>query len=337
MTVPKARWRLGRGVPGDDYAAGFAAGYEDCWSWYPGYRHRVNPAGVRPVSAFGRGWCDGWATAQHEAGQHAGELSVPPAVRPVGTVDDPKDPEGLEDYQPEAEAAESGRPSQGPSSGDAGTRGRFIAVDTAERFWSKVAAQPGPDGCWWWTEALDRDGYGRFRVTDRPGRYRHVQAHRWAYQHTRGPISAGLTVDHRCHTHDRHCPGGRTCAHRRCVRPDHLELVTAEENRRRAYSRPRPKETSVTPHPNHPPAGDQVPTGPDTDSPAPKTVWRVDEAAAKALMVIGRAKSPELERRLREVLAKRSHQLVIFDPKNHADFDLAEHVLAIPDDEEPVR
>ena len=93
----------------------------------------------------------------------------------------------------------------------------------------------------------------------------------------------------------------------------------------------------MTPHPTNPPAGDQVPAGPDTDLPASKTVWRVDEAAAKALMVIGRAKAPELERRLREVLAKRSHQLVIFDPKNHADFDLAEHVLAIPDDEEPVQ
>jgi hypothetical protein len=42
-------------------------------------------------------------------------------------------------------------------------------------------------------------------------------AHRWAYESEVGPIPIGLTLDHLCKV-------------RRCVRPDHLEAVTLQEN-----------------------------------------------------------------------------------------------------------
>lgn len=69
-----------------------------------------------------------------------------------------------------------------------------------------------PSGCWLWTGCINPDGYGVFRNTS---------AHRLTYQESRGPIPAGLVLDHRC-------------KNRRCVNPDHLEAVTQRENRRRS-------------------------------------------------------------------------------------------------------
>lgn len=85
-----------------------------------------------------------------------------------------------------------------------------------ERFWAKVEKT---DSCWLWTAATAR-GYGRFGVTSGVT----CLAHRWAYEALVGPIPDGLTLDHLC----------RTPA---CVRPDHLEPVTAEENLARIPSR----------------------------------------------------------------------------------------------------
>lgn len=85
-------------------------------------------------------------------------------------------------------------------------------------------------GCWVWERAVDRDGYG---ITGTPKR---DSAHRAAYLAFKGPIAAGAVIDHRCHTDDHHCLGGSDCQHRRCVNPDHLELVTPDENTRRGRS-----------------------------------------------------------------------------------------------------
>jgi hypothetical protein len=73
--------------------------------------------------------------------------------------------------------------------------------------------------CWVWTLALVHDGYGS--ANWRGGKKR---AHRLAYELTYGPIEEGMTLDH-------------LCQNKACIRPDHLEPVTSEENIRRAAER----------------------------------------------------------------------------------------------------
>lgn len=75
-----------------------------------------------------------------------------------------------------------------------------------------------------WTGAIAKTGYGTLG-----SRY----AHRLAYEQHVGPIPVGMCIDHLCHTSDESCTGGPTCRHRRCVNPEHLEVVTRGENNRR--------------------------------------------------------------------------------------------------------
>ena len=92
---------------------------------------------------------------------------------------------------------------------------------TEERFWSKVEKS---DSCWRWTGALFTDtGYGAFRFEDGSTGL----AHRFSFALANGgPIPSTdddgepMHVDHVCRV-------------RACVRPEHLELVTAAENFRR--------------------------------------------------------------------------------------------------------
>jgi hypothetical protein len=44
------------------------------------------------------------------------------------------------------------------------------------------------------------------------------------------PVPDGLELDHLCHTNDSSCPGGRTCPHRPCVNPFHLDAVPPSVN-----------------------------------------------------------------------------------------------------------
>ncbi len=78
-----------------------------------------------------------------------------------------------------------------------------------------------PHGCWEWNKALDRYGYGRFRIT-LAGQVRSSGAHRISWLVFRGEIpDPRLQIDH-------------LCRNRRCVNPDHLELVTNYQNYERA-------------------------------------------------------------------------------------------------------
>lgn len=72
------------------------------------------------------------------------------------------------------------------------------------------------EGCWEWQSADDGRGYGVMYVEKIP-----YKAHRISFQIFYGHISTELQVDH-------------LCMNRRCVNPKHLELVTKEENLRRA-------------------------------------------------------------------------------------------------------
>ena len=47
-----------------------------------------------------------------------------------------------------------------------------------------------------------------------------------------GDIPADMVIDHLCHNPET-CAGGDTCEHRRCVNPDHMQLVTASENNKK--------------------------------------------------------------------------------------------------------
>lgn len=68
-------------------------------------------------------------------------------------------------------------------------------------FWLKVHKTPD---CWTWNGHKDKKGYGRWGKR---------LAHRLAYEFVRGPIPAGVLIDHECWNHA-------------CVNPDHLRLAT---------------------------------------------------------------------------------------------------------------
>lgn len=85
--------------------------------------------------------------------------------------------------------------------------------------------EPQPNGCIYFTGALDKDGYGQIT---RQGKS--TKAHRAAYEHFVGPIPEGHQIDHECHNRDETCAGGPTCEHRRCVNFEHLRTATAKEN-----------------------------------------------------------------------------------------------------------
>lgn len=86
--------------------------------------------------------------------------------------------------------------------------------ETIARFWEKIYVDPRTN-CYVWTGAVDKYGYGAFKVA---GGAR--KAHRVCYSIVRGRLPDSLTLDHLCREH-------------RCVNPAHMEAVTLEENGRR--------------------------------------------------------------------------------------------------------
>jgi hypothetical protein len=84
----------------------------------------------------------------------------------------------------------------------------------------RLLANSQPEnGCWIW---LGKRGGGRngeyghinLRVD---GQHKTLKAHRVAYIVFKGPIPAGMTVDH-------------TCSNPLCINPDHLALETNQRN-----------------------------------------------------------------------------------------------------------
>jgi len=80
--------------------------------------------------------------------------------------------------------------------------------ETIARFWQKVSQS---DGCWEWTAARDRHGYGLFWDGERMR-----PAHRIAVEIASGQQPSGH-LDHICHNPP-------------CVNPAHLREVTRKQN-----------------------------------------------------------------------------------------------------------
>ena len=90
-----------------------------------------------------------------------------------------------------------------------------------DRFWSKVDRSTGPNECWPWLGARKTAGYGNFFVHRDPpskeGQAVFMNAHKFAYTITYGPIAAGEVVRHHCDTPS-------------CCNPAHLTAGTQQEN-----------------------------------------------------------------------------------------------------------
>jgi hypothetical protein len=56
-----------------------------------------------------------------------------------------------------------------------------------------------------------------------------VKGHKLSWIFYYGDIPKGMVIDHLCHD-PKVCVGGDICEHRKCVNPEHLQLVTASEN-----------------------------------------------------------------------------------------------------------
>lgn len=100
-------------------------------------------------------------------------------------------------------------------------------MDASTRFWMKVNKDgpvpnhnPSLGQCWLWIGYKSKSNsayYGVFSV----GRER-IKAHRFSYQQSIGVVRDGLQLDH-------------LCRNTLCIRPEHLEAVTASVNLSRRH------------------------------------------------------------------------------------------------------
>ena len=76
-------------------------------------------------------------------------------------------------------------------------------------FWAKTRMT---NSCWNWLGAINPKGYGEYYNDKKV-----VKAHRYSYELFEGKIPNGLQIDH-------------LCRNRKCVNPNHLQIVTNKEN-----------------------------------------------------------------------------------------------------------
>lgn len=175
----------------------------------------------RPISA--RGWCKPHYMLWYQKGDPNWQRRRGPSECTIEGCDKPVLAKGLCSTH-YARLRNTGTTDLRPV--DSRPRRAYIRVPIKDRFWTKVDKT---DGCWLWTGALS-NGYGQVGIA---GGATTEYAHRWAYEQLVGAIPRGMQLDHLCHNADASCPGGASCAHRRCVNPAHLEPVTNVENMRR--------------------------------------------------------------------------------------------------------
>lgn len=101
------------------------------------------------------------------------------------------------------------------------------------RFWDKVVTGPG---CWGWTAATDKDGYGLLTISgweSETGERKIVRAPRVSWEIHNGPIPDGMWVLHHCDNPP-------------CTNPADLYLGTAAENNADKRTRKRSKKSRWT-------------------------------------------------------------------------------------------
>lgn len=109
-------------------------------------------------------------------------------------------------------------------------RGHCNRQDLAARFVG-FTDKSGPGGCWLWTGAFKRGGYGQLMIANRM-----VSAHRAAWGLANGPIPPGMHVLHRCDNPP-------------CVNPAHLFLGTNADNSKDKIAKGRQRGPKGEAHP----------------------------------------------------------------------------------------
>lgn len=88
--------------------------------------------------------------------------------------------------------------------------------DPWKRFTAKCRASYNST-CIEWVGALSVGGYGIFKIKKRANFWRNVYAHRFSYERNVKDIPKGMYIDH-------------ICRNRKCVYPEHLRIVTPQQN-----------------------------------------------------------------------------------------------------------
>lgn len=109
-------------------------------------------------------------------------------------------------------------------------------ADRIERLVERVPES----GCWIWMGAINRGGYGFFKLSRKM-----KCAHRVAYEEFVAPIPKGFEIDHLCRV-------------RCCVNPAHLEPVSARENTLRGNTITRAHHLKTHCIHGHPLSGDNL-------------------------------------------------------------------------------
>ena len=97
---------------------------------------------------------------------------------------------------------------------------KYRAYKKRAREWAKARRERSRpkikedlDGCFVWMRGVDSHGYGRVRIGGGP----QLRAHRVMWERHRGKVRPGMVLHHKC-------------GNKRCVNPDHLEMLTPAEH-----------------------------------------------------------------------------------------------------------